>query len=133
MDLYTKFNHTCNYANQTEKIFIQCMNCILNTYSNQGSSYSCSSSCSCEFKQIQTSICEKCSDIDWVLKDLQIQRSDYCRELCKTDDDYLVDMIKNVNIEITILKKILLVRKFELYNNNKIEGSSVQSAEDKHV
>jgi len=125
MDLYNKFNHTCNYVTQkeTENVYIPCMDCILNTFSTPCTN--CSSSCSCKFEKIQTSACEKCADIDWVLKDLQIKRNDYFQELCKTDDYYLIESIKEVNIEITILKKILLERKVELYNNNKIEGSSV--------
>ena len=142
MDLYTKFNHTCRYVNKKENVYIPCMNCLLmlNTFSSPDSkcssssgSSSCSSSCSCKFEQTQKSICEKCVDIDWILKDYQIKRNDYFQELCKTDDHYLIELINEVNIEITILKKILLERKFELYNNNKIEESSAQSAEDKHV
>ena len=133
MDLYTKFNHTCRYVNKKENVYIPCMNCLLmlNTWSPPGSSSTCS--CTCKFEQIQKSICEKCADIDWILKDYQIKRNDYFQELCKTDDHYLIELINEVNIEITILKKILLERKFELYNNNKIEESSAQSAEDKHV
>ena len=111
------------------------MNCVLmlNTFSSQSSSRECSSSCSCKFEEIQQSICEKCADIDWILKDQQIKRNDYFQELCKTDDHYLIELINEVNIEITILKKILLERKFELYNNNKIEESSTHSAEDNNV
>ena len=141
MDLYKKFNHTCSYVNQQENIYIPCMNCllILNTCSTPDSKCSSSSSsssacsCTCKFEQTQKSICEKCADIDWILKDYQIKRCDYFQELCKTDDHYLIELINKVNIEITILKKILVERKFELYNNNKIEESSTQSAEDKHV
>ena len=131
MNLYTKFSHTCHYVIQQEieNVYIPCMNCILNTFSSPDNNYSCS----CKFEKIQTSACEKCSDIDWILKDSQIKRNDYFQELCKTDDTYLIELIKEVNIEIIILKKLLLERKVELYNHNKIEGFSAKSTEDKHV
>ena len=134
MDLYTKFNHTCNYIKKQENVYIPCINCILNTFSSSSSNSdsnstgdNCSFSCSCKFELMYKPTCEKCTDIDWLLQDLQIKRHDYCLELCKTDDHYLIGLIEAINIEIVVLKKILLERKFELYNHNKIEDSSTQS------